>query len=382
MLDKGNLVSPDKIIKVLIVDDSAFMRKALMMMLESDPHIKVVGTARDGEEGCEKVKSLKPDLVTMDIEMPRMDGLTALKNIMSDNPTPVMMLSSLTTDGAGATLDALDLGAVDFIPKELSYVSLDIVKIKEELLNKIKNIARRKHVLMARHKQAAAFKRAKGANSSLRTDIKAFGARTGGTTPQVRSLIKKRSYHIDIIAVGSSTGGPPALQSVISKLPRNLPVGIVISQHMPAMFTKSLAERLNSLSQVSVKEAEDGETVNPGCVYIAQGGKHLILRKNGTKSRIKITEQPDTTLYKPCVDVMINSVLDIYGKSTLGVILTGMGTNGVTGLKRVKEKGGKIIAQNEDTCIVYGMPRAAIEARIVDHIASIEDIHAEIAAYF
>lgn len=375
-------MSSDKIIKVLVVDDSAFMRKALMMMLESDPQIKVVGSARDGQEGCEKVKSLKPDLVTMDIEMPRMDGLTALKNIMDENPTPVMMLSSLTTDGAGATLDALDLGAVDFIPKELSYVSLDIVKIKEDLLKKIKDIARRKHILMARYKQAAAFKKAKGANDAMRTDIKAFDSRSRGVTASVSKIIKKRNHHIDIIAVGSSTGGPPALQSVITKLPRNLPVGIVVSQHMPPMFTKSLADRLNNLSQVSVKEAEDGDVVEPGCVYIAQGGKHLILKKYASRSRIIITDKPETTLYKPCVDVMINSVADIYGKSTLGVILTGMGSNGVVGLKKVREKGGKIIAQNEDSCIVYGMPRAVIEAKIADHIAPIENIYTEIVSYF
>ena len=164
-------------------------------MLESDPQIKVVGSARDGQEGCEKVKSLKPDLVTMDIEMPRMDGLTALKNIMDENPTPVMMLSSLTTDGAGATLDALDLGAVDFIPKELSYVSLDIVKIKEELLKKIKEIARRKHILMARYKQAAAFKKAKGANNNaMRTDVKGYDSRSRGVTASVSKIIKKTRF--------------------------------------------------------------------------------------------------------------------------------------------------------------------------------------------
>ena len=375
-------MSSDKIIKVLVVDDSAFMRKALMMMLESDPQIKVVGTARDGQEGCEKVKSLKPDLVTMDIEMPRMDGLTALKNIMDENPTPVMMLSSLTTDGAGATLDAMDLGAVDFIPKELSYVSLDIVKIKEDLLKKIKNIARRKHILMARYKQASAFRRAKGTSGAMRTNITAHGNQGKSTKPSVGKIIRKRNHHIDIIAVGSSTGGPPALQAVITKLPRNLPVGIVIAQHIPAMFTQSLAERLDRLSQVSVKEAENGETVEPGCVYIAPGGKHLILKKYTARAKIVITDKPETTLYKPCVDVMINSVVDLYGKSTLGVILTGMGNNGIVGLKKLREKGGKIIAQNEESCIVYGMPKAVIEAKIADHVASIENIYAEITAYF
>ncbi len=375
-------------IRVLVVDDSAFMRKALTMMLEEDPQIKVVGSARDGQEGCEKVKSLKPDLVTMDIEMPRMDGLTALKNIMDENPTPVMMLSSLTTEGAGATLDAMDLGAVDFIPKELSYVSLDIVKIKEGLQKKIKDIARRKHILMARYKQAAAFKKAKGTKQHLRTKIRTGGARFAGkpgvTKAAVSSprFIKKQNHHIDIIAIGSSTGGPPALQEVITKLPKNLPVGVVVAQHMPPMFTKSLAERLDKLSQVTVKEAENGEIVQPGFVYIAPGGKHLTLKKFVARAKIVISDKPDTTLYKPCVDVMIKSVAEIYGKSVLGVILTGMGSNGVIGLKLVNNSGGKIIAQNAESCIVYGMPKAVVDAQIADHIASIENIYSEIAAYF
>ena len=314
--------------------------------------------------------------------MPRMDGLTALRNIMIENPTPVMMLSSLTTDGAGATLDALDLGAVDFIPKELSYVSLDIVKIKEELLKKIKDIANRKHILMARHKQAAAFKRAKGDSQKLRTNIEASGAKITPVTKTVSPTLAKRSHHIDIIAIGSSTGGPPALQAVITKLPRNIPVGIVVAQHMPPMFTKSLADRLNSISQVHVKEAEDGEQVQPGTVYIAPGGRHMTLRKYSNIVKIVISDKPADTLYKPCVDVMMNSVIDIYEKSTLGVILTGMGSNGVTALTRLHASGGKIIAQNEATCIVYGMPRAVVEANIADHIAPIENIYSEITSYF
>ncbi|KAA3632906.1 MAG: chemotaxis response regulator protein-glutamate methylesterase [Calditrichaeota bacterium] len=366
-------------IKVVVVDDSAFMRKALSMMLEADPNIKVIGTARDGKEGFDKVMKLKPDLVTMDIEMPRMDGLTALKQIMDTCPVPVMMVSSLTTDGASATLDALELGAVDFIPKQLSYVSLDIVKIKDELLLKIKDIVRRKHILMARYKQQAAFKKAKGTQSNLRTSIKPH-IETAETTPS--KFIRKRNHPVNIISIGSSTGGPPALQSVITKLPRNLPVGIVIAQHMPAMFTKSLADRLDKLSMVSVKEGEDGEYVQPGIVYIAPGGRQMITKKLGTKTRITITDQPQDSIYKPSVNVLVNSVVAIYGKSMLAVMLTGMGSDGLNAFKTVNEKGGKIIAQNEETCVVYGMPRAVVEASIADHISPINDIYAEIAAYF
>ena len=258
-----------KEIKVLVVDDSAFMRKALSMMLESDPAIKVIGTARDGEEGVEMARRLKPDLVTMDIEMPRMDGLAALREIMKTDPIPVMMVSSLTTDGASATLDALEMGAVDFIPKQLSYVSLDIVKIKEDLLAKIKDIARRKGILMAQ---------ARRANFARLSDTRApAGAtrpsrRTADPLAPLRSL-RKRNHAVGIIAVGSSTGGPPALQAVIPRLPHNLPVGVVIAQHMPATFTQSMAERLNTLSKVSVKEAADGDSIEPGTVLIAPGGR-------------------------------------------------------------------------------------------------------------
>lgn len=367
-----------KEIKVLVVDDSAFMRKALSMMLESDPAIKVIGTARDGEEGVEMARRLKPDLVTMDIEMPRMDGLAALREIMKTDPIPVMMVSSLTTDGASATLDALEMGAVDFIPKQLSYVSLDIVKIKEDLLAKIKDIARRKGILMAQ---------ARRANFARLSDTRApAGAtrpsrRTADPLAPLRSL-RKRNHAVGIIAVGSSTGGPPALQAVIPRLPHNLPVGVVIAQHMPATFTQSMAERLNTLSKVSVKEAADGDSIEPGTVLIAPGGRQMTVKRSSRGAYAVISDQPADALYRPCVDVLMNSVADSYGGATMGVILTGMGNNGVIGLQAVRAKGGVIIAQNEETCIVYGMPRAAIEAGITDHIVSIDSVADEVMTYF
>jgi len=371
--------TPERTINIVVVDDSAFMRKAITLMLESDPLIKVIGTARDGEEGIEKVKQLKPDLVTMDIEMPRMDGLAALREIMATNPTPVMMISSLTTSGAQATLEALEMGAVDFIPKQMSFVSLDIVKIKEDLLAKIKDIARRKGVLMSRPRQ------------------RQFGRISvppvrGGTAPGAAPkpvavtpsvpITRRRSHPIGIVAIGSSTGGPPALQSVITKLPRNLPVGVVIAQHMPPMFTKSLADRLDSLSQVTVREAVDGDKVEAGVVLIAPGGKQMTVRRRGGQTNVVVSELPNTTLYRPCVDVMMTSVAEGFSATTMGVILTGMGNNGVVGLRLVKQRGGVIIAQNEATCVVYGMPRAVIDAGIADHIAPIDDVAAEMISYF
>lgn len=373
-----SIIVSQKQIKVLVVDDSAFMRKALSMMLESDPGIKVIGTARDGEEGVEKVRTLKPDLVTMDIEMPRMDGLAALREIMKTCPLPVMMISSLTTDGASATLDALEMGAVDFIPKQLSFVSLDIVKIQDELLAKIKDIARRKNVLMAC---------ARRANFARLSDTR---SKPSSTRPSRRVVspsqpikpMRKRNHLVGLVAIGSSTGGPPALQNIIPRLPGNLPVGIVIAQHMPATFTTSLAERLDRLSQLSVKEAADGDKIEPGTVLLAPGGRQMTIKRSSRGASVVIGDEPASTLYKPCVDVLMNSVVDAYGGSTMGVILTGMGNNGVVGLGRVKAKNGIVIAQNEETCVVYGMPRAVIEAGVADHIVAIETVADEIMTYF
>lgn len=366
-----NPIAP-KQVKVLVVDDSAFMRKAITMMLESDPGIKVIGSARDGAEGVEKVQLLKPDLVTMDIEMPRMDGLTALKEIMAKQPTPVMMISSITTDGARATLDALELGAVDFIPKQMSYVSLDIVNIKDELLRKIKDIARRKTILMSQFRRQK-FLEASGKDpaASKRSGNKRVGRR-----------IRKRTPPVGLISIGVSTGGPPALGKVIPMLPGNLPVGIVIAQHMPATFTKSLAERLDSLSQLSVREAVDGEPLLPGNVLIAPGGQHLTIKKTGSRINVKVSKHPANTLYHPCIDVLFHSVAESMGQAGLGLVLTGMGSNGLQGMAAMKAKGAVCIAQDADTCVVYGMPKAVAEAGLTDHVAPIDQIANEVLAFF
>jgi len=353
-------------IRVLVVDDSAFMRKAITIMLESDPQIKVIGTARNGLEGVEKAAELKPDLVTMDIEMPQMDGLTALRKIMNTNPVPVMMVSSLTSSGAKATLDALDLGAVDFIPKQLSYVSLDIVKIQDTLIKKIKEIHSRRRTLMASHALGA---RKKKQNLPAAPEM----------AKKIQSLKRK---NMNVVAIGVSTGGPPALQKVIPQLPQSFPVGILIVQHMPPSFTKSLADRLNGLSQLHVKEAEQGETVVAGAVYISPGDKHMTVRKWGRSSEIQLSDKPYDTLHKPSVDVMLDSVAEVYRSGSLGVIMTGMGCDGVNGLRKIKSYGGQVIAQNENSCIVYGMPRAAIEEGLSDKIVALENISSAIVSYF
>jgi len=345
-------MSQDYQIKVIVVDDSAFMRKSLSLMLESDPQIKVVATARDGFEAIEKIKMFKPDIVTLDVEMPRMDGLTALKIIMKECPVPVLMVSSLTIEGAEATLEALKLGAVDFIPKQLSYVSLDIVKIKDELIQKVKSIATSKYIRR-----------------------KIYGSQTE-IPKEIR--FKQIAKRFELVAIGVSTGGPLALQEVLSKIPRDFPAGIVIAQHMPPNFTRLLAERLNSVSKIEVREAQTGDKVKPGLALIAQGGRNLIFENVFGEKIVKIVDKPNT-LYKPSVDVMMESAAEVFGNRVLAVIMTGMGKDGLEGLKKVKEKGGYIIAQNEETCVVYGMPKAVVDIGLADSILPLEKIGEAIA---
>ncbi len=341
--------------RILIIDDSAFMRKSLSIILSSDPSIEIVGTAPDGMEGVELAKRLRPDLITLDIEMPRMDGLTALKIIMKDCPTPVIMVSSLTTQGAEATLKALELGALDFISKEMSFVSVNITKIKDELIQKVKTIARSSAI---RRRYQKPLEEIQG--SDIRARIK-----TG--------MIPK--FGCRAIVLGVSTGGPLSLQKVIPVLSRQTRVPMFIVQHMPPKFTKSLAERLNGMSEVCVKEAEDMEDIEGGTVYIAPGGFHMQVRSAGlVKNKIVISPEPATTLHRPSVDVMVKSVIKLYGKSTLGVIMTGMGKDGLEGIKELKELGGYSIAQDEESCVVYGMPKAIVDAGLADVIAPLEKI--------
>jgi len=350
------------VVKVLVVDDSAFMRNALSAMLSSDPEISIVGTARDGLEAIEKVQALKPDIVTLDVEMPRMDGITALKQIMEKNPVPVIMVSSLTTDGAKVTLDALDLGAVDFLPKNLSDLAINIVKLKELLIDKVKHLGRRGVVK----------KRGSRADSlSITPKEKAI--------PQSSAVRTTGERRIGIISIGTSTGGPRALQDIIPKLPKEFPVPIVIAQHMPASFTGPFAERLNQLSQIMVKEAEEGEPLKAGVVFIAPGFGHMrVSRKRGIETFISISENREEFIYRPSVDALMLSVVEFYPGRALGVILTGMGNDGLKGLISLKKSGGRVFAQDEETCVVYGMPKAVVDAGVADKILPIEEMAGEI----
>ena len=353
-------------INVIVVDDSAFMRKSISLMLESDPEIKVVATARDGKDGLDKIRLYKPDLVTMDIEMPVMDGLTALGTIMKEMPLPVLMISSLTTDGAKATVDALSLGAVDFIPKELSYVSLDIVKIREELIMKVKQIVRSRSLLFR-------LKRIRSVSSQTPFS-------QGGTQRLNNGKLPEKPPKA--VVIGISTGGPFALLQTLPKLPGTFPVGIAVVQHMPPHFTKSMAERLNSLSAIRVKEAEDGDVMAPGLALVAPGGQHMSFDRSGSTVHVRISDEPRNTLYHPSADIMMKSAADVYNAPLLGLIMTGMGKDGLEGLKDIKKKGGYVLAQDEASCVVYGMPKAAVDEGVADAVHPLEEIPSVLSKIF
>jgi two-component system chemotaxis response regulator CheB len=341
-------------IRVLVVDDSAFMRKALTRMLASDPMIEVVDTASDGLEGYQKTKLHRPDVVTLDVKMPGMDGLTALRRIMSDCPTPVLMLSSLTAEGGEITLRALEIGAVDFIDKSSARSAMDILSIAGELISKVKAIA--------------------GIDVSKMVQLEPAAMRP--EAPPAGVTAAKGRY--DVLAVGTSTGGPPALQLILSYLPGDLPVPMLVVQHMPLGFTASLAKRLDSLSKLNVVEAVDGDPAAPGCCLIAPSGLHMSLERDARGLVVRLSKSPDGLLHRPSVDVLMDSVARTTGDRSRARILTGMGSDGAKGLKAVHDKGGTTIAQDENSCVVYGMPKVAVELGGVDRSLPLERIPAAI----
>jgi two-component system chemotaxis response regulator CheB len=363
-----------KIIKVVVVDDSAFMRKSITMMLESDPNVKVVATAKDGKDGVEKVKQYQPDIVTLDVEMPVMDGITALKTMMRECPTPVLMVSSVTTEGAQITLDALNAGAIDFIAKDRSFFSVEIANIKDDLLEKVHHIAgsRLVQVSMQRLRHLIQLK---FDDSTRRAGVKPLSPEPVHTKPSIRKNYITRGIHdFKAMLLGVSTGGPFALLQMLPKLPGDFPLPIAIVQHMPPNFTRSMAERLDSQCQLHVREAEDGDKMEKGTVLIAPGGRHLTFRKRGTDVVAKISPEPKSALYKPSVDVTMLSALDAYNGSLLGVIMTGMGKDGLEGLRGFKRRNGYVLAQDEESCVVYGMPKAVVDDGLADAIVPLDGI--------
>ncbi len=334
--------------RILVVDDSAFMRRSLTRLIESDPDLKVVDTARDGEDAIEKTKRLKPDLITLDIEMPKMNGLDALRQIMAECPTTVLMVSSLTTRGSREALKALRLGAADFVAKDASFVSLNVDSLKDELIAKIKAIGPMKRPAGAPDKPAAATS-APAAPPALRS----------------KEPPTFRADQFDLIVIGSSTGGPPVVETIAAALAPDLACPLVLAQHMPGVFTKSLAERLNAKCAVSVYEAEDGMPLYPGTMYICPGGRQTRVRASiaGGLS-LRVDDDPADALHKPSVNVLFESAAKARKGRTLAVVLTGMGDDGALGATQIHHGGGVVLTQSAETCVVYGMPKAADDAGI------------------
>ena len=364
-------------IRVLVVDDSPFMRKALERMLQA-PDIQVVGTARDGLDALDKIAQHDPDIVTLDVEMPRLDGLGALKRIMAETPRAVLMVSSLTQEGAQATLEALALGALDFIPKESSLASTSILQIQQDLQEKVRKLAR-----------SPKFRRRAGAAPAAAPapTPAAGGALPAPLAPPLPTQAVSRlgalsGAKAELLAIGCSTGGPKALQDLLPALPQSLPVPCLIVQHMPATFTRPFAERLNNICQVRVKEAEHLEALQPGCVYIAPGGMHMLYRQRGGAGILELSAEPATSLHRPSVDVMFQSIADNCPRQVLAVILTGMGSDGTLGMVSLKARGAHTLAEAEESCVVYGMPRAAFERGCVDQVAPLQDMAGILRRHF
>jgi two-component system, chemotaxis family, protein-glutamate methylesterase/glutaminase len=340
-------------IRILIVDDSAFMRMSIKNMLASNSDMKIVGDASNGKEAVEKSKSLHPDIIVMDVNMPIMDGLTAVKTIMDTDPVPIIMFSTLTLEGSKEALEALQLGAIDFVAKPESHHELS--EVENELINKIKNIQKSNPNIL----RLLNMRRFKG--EVVRRKWKCSG---------------------DIgILIGSSTGGPSSLEQIIPRLPGDLPAAVFVVQHMPeGNFCGQLAERLNSLSELEVKEATNNEKIRNGVVYLAPGGYHMQVRRALDVIRIKLAKGQPVHAVMPAVDVTAESMTNVYGRNIIASILTGMGIDGARGFKNIKDSGGYTIACSEDTCIIFGMPKAAIENGAINIVKPIFEIPEEIVS--
>lgn len=339
-------------IRVLIIDDSALIRKLLTEILSSDPQLEVVGTAPDPFIARSKIKQLNPDVLTLDVEMPRMDGITFLSNLMRLRPMPVVMVSSLTQEGAEVTLKALELGAIDFVAKPAVDISKELKAYSDVLCEKVKTAATAR--------------------------VNTFKQKQSKTTPVCRPH-KALSFKTtdQLIAIGASTGGVEAIKEVLLRLPANMP-GIVIVQHIPGMFSKSFANRLNALTEIDVCEAEDGQRITTGCAYIAPGDRHLLVVRDGARYICKLSDAAPISRHKPSVDALFLSVAEHVGKNAIGVIMTGMGKDGSQGLLEMRNNNAQTIAQDEASSVVWGMPGEAIKAGAAEHIVPLSKISQQI----
>jgi len=358
-------------VRVLIVDDSGFFRRRIKEILDADPRLEVVGEAKDGVEAVNKTKELDPDVVTMDIEMPVMDGITAVREIMKQHPAPILMFSSLTTEGAQATLDAMEAGALDFLPKRLEEISGN----REEALRQLRS----KVFLIGAKGKSAKANRGRPATAAPRPATAAPKASAPTAPPVARGQVRGR---YDLIAIGTSTGGPVALQEVLTKLPRDFPVPIVLVQHMPGTFTPAFAKRLDQLSNIRIKQAEQGDELQKGWAYLAPGGKQMEINKRGGKLVIEISDGDPALNYRPSVDVTFNSVAKALPGRSLAIVLTGMGADGREGARALKAGGAEIWAQDEATCVVYGMPASIVEAGLANRILPLFEVGTSLAQGF
>lgn len=347
-----------KTIKVLVIDDSAYSRRTITKMLDELPEVEVIGYASNGEEGIRRIVDLKPDLVTLDLEMPVMDGFTLLRIIMNSCPIPIIVISARNDDER--VFKALELGAVDFIAKPGGAISVELINIREDLQNKVRSILSLNMDTIRRR-------------GSIDPAVK---------TPEVRTPLAERRFgaksSVDLVAIGASTGGPPALQKIFTDFPKELPFAVLVSQHMPSGFTKAFADRLNRLCPFPIKESADGDTVVSGHVYVAPGGFNMLVELVQGEAVIRLVEPSARDRYVPSVDAMFESVAALYGARVLAVVLTGMGNDGSKGVKAVKMVGGQVFAEAEESAIVFGMPREAIATNLVDKIVPLDAVAYEI----
>ncbi|SHI10338.1 protein-glutamate methylesterase/protein-glutamine glutaminase [Ferrimonas marina] len=356
-------------IKVLVVDDSSFFRRRVAEILNGDPELEVIDTAMNGREAIDKARQLRPDVITMDIEMPVLDGISAVREIMATAPRPVLMFSSLTYDGARATLDALEAGAADFLPKRFEDIANDRRLAASLLQQRVKAIARQ-----PRRVAAVATPSARPAPTLTGSTARSATVATVTTPPRserverpARLPLRASGKHYKALLIGTSTGGPVALQSILTQFPKDYPYPILLVQHMPAAFTPAFAQRLDGLCQISVCEAQGGERLSPGVAYLAPGGKQMLVEGTGASARLVVRDGDSKINYKPSVDITFGSASRVFGGDVLGVILTGMGADGREGCRMLKAQGANIWAQDADSCVVYGMPQAVTAAGISSH---------------
>lgn len=369
-------------VKVLVVDDSSFFRRRVSEILEQDSGIEVIGFAVNGREAVDKTAQLRPDVITMDVEMPVLDGISAVKEIMASNPTPILMFSSLTRAGASATLDALDAGAMDFLPKKFEDIARNNDDAIKLLQNKVKEIGRQRIGRITRAPAAPSLKPAPGtserfANKPIVQPDRSF--KSASPTPSSSTSTRASGKQYQLIAIGTSTGGPVALQTILTQLPANFPHPILLIQHMPAAFTPAFATRLDSLCKIKVKEAQQGDRLQPGCAYLAPGGQQMMVEGRGSNRTLRVFEDKNERVsYKPSVDITFASAAKAYQGDVLAVILTGMGADGRDGARMLKQSGATIWAQDEKSCVVYGMPQAVASAGLASESIGLHDVAARL----